>query len=185
MVAALACAVALLAAGCVGVIDREDFDDIVESRGGGVSNDLVLDAVAKVSERVGTGDLELTMLTITPGSRIVGLTVRDPVRRQNLDRYTYSGRDGIRDVAPVRVSEHDDLDAQSFAVSAVPALDDIETLADAALEALELTGEGHVVTISVMVVAGTLRVTVNVESDRSGGYVVFDAAGEVQEANRT
>ena len=38
-------AVVVSTAGCVGVTDREDFDAIVDSRGGGLSSDLVLAAI--------------------------------------------------------------------------------------------------------------------------------------------
>ena len=170
--------------GCVGVIDRDDFDLVVESRGGGFSNDLVADAAELVAERVGTDDLELTNLVVNPGSRLVVLTVRDPVVRENVDRYTLTGRDGIRDVSPVRVRADEDLDADTYRLSDIPALDDLEALSDAALEALSLD-EGHIESIQVLVVMGAPQVHVSVESPRAGGRVIFAPDGTVQGARRS
>lgn len=184
MIAAVACVLGVLATGCVGVIDREDFDRVVEERGGGVSNDLVADAVDLVAERVGVDDLELTNLVIDPGSRLVVLDVRDPEVRENLDRYTVTARDGITDVRPVRVSAGDDLDADTFRTSDVSVLDDLEGLSDTALAELGLE-DGHVETVQARVILGAPKVIVNVESPRSGGRVTFDGAGTVEEATRT
>lgn len=184
MAAVAALVVASLVSGCVGVTDREDFDAIVDARGGGLSSDLVTDAVAAVGARVGTHDPELTAITITPGSRVVVMSVRGPVRRDELDRYVYRARGGLGDPDPQQLGADDDLDAMSFRVSEVAAFERTEEMADAAFAALGFEGP-HVESIVASVVAGEVRVQMSIESDRARGWARFDSEGELVEAARS
>ena len=176
-------ALAAIASGCIGVVDRDEFDALVDSRGGGLSNDLVVDALARVSARVDTTDLELTELTVSPGSRTVVMTVRDPVRRDQLDRYVVSGS-AIREVAPVRVSADDDLDARAFRVSSAPVLFDLEAAGDRALDELGFEG-GHVESASVRVGQGEAQLSLSISSPRAQGFAIFGGDGALREARRT
>ncbi|QGG96488.1 hypothetical protein [Actinomarinicola tropica] len=175
---------ALAVSACVGVTDREDFDALVDARGGGVSSDLALDAIAAVETRVGTDDLEMTSLSINPGNRSVVLTVRDPAARQNLDRYVYRARGGLGEAEPVQVSARDDLDAQSFRSSELTALDDVEGLADAAVAALDLE-QASVESIVATVVQGEANLIVAVDSARARGSARFRGDGSLVEASRS
>ena len=177
----VAAALALLASACVGVIDREDFDALVDERGGGVSSDLAVDAIAAVADRTGVDDLEMTSMSINPGGRTVVLTVRDPVERRNLDRWLYRGRGGLGDPEPVQVSADDDLDAQTFRASDVPALSRSEELADAAFAALDLES-ASVESIVATVVQGEVNLILSVESPRARGNVRFAGDGTLIEA---
>jgi hypothetical protein len=176
-------ALAASATGCIGVIDRDEFDAMVDSRGGGLSNDLVIDALTRVAARVEAADLELTELTVSPGARVVVMTVRDPVRRDQLDRYVVSGS-AIRDVTPVRVGANDDVDAEAFRVSQVPVLVDLEAAGDRALAELDFEG-GHVESASVRVVQGAVQVSLSVSSPRAQGFATFEADGSLRAAQRT
>lgn len=175
---------ALVVSGCVGVTDRSDFDAVVDERGGGLSTDLVTDALDAVGARVGTDDLELTALSVTPGSRVVVMTVRDPVRRGDLDRYVYRARGGLDEPEPLQVSVDDDLDAMGFLVSEVPALGLTEAMADAAFAALGFDGP-HVESIVASVVGEEVWIQMSIESARARGSARFDAAGELIEAARS
>lgn len=177
---------AVLATGCVGVTDREDFDALVDSRGGGLSSDLVLSALDAAATEVGVApaELELTSITINPGSRNVVMTVRDPVQRGNLDRYLFSTRDGLGDPEPVQVRASDDLDAAAFRVGDVPALGRTEEMADAAFAALGFE-EPHVESITGSAVGGAVVVHMSVESARASGSARFGADGALIEAVRS
>lgn len=177
---------AVLAAGCVGVTDREDFDALVDSRGGGLSSDLVLAALDAAATEVGvpTAELELTSITINPGSRNVVMTVRDPVQRGNLDRYLYLARDGLGAPEPVQVSASDDLDAAAFLVGDVPALGRTEEMADAAFASLGFE-EPHVESITGSAVLGEVVFHMSIESARASGSARFGADGGLIEAARS
>lgn len=177
-------AVVLAGSACVGVIERDEFDALVDSRGGGVSSDLGLAAIDAVAARTGADDLEMTQLSINPGGRTVVLTARDPDARQNLDRWIYRARGGLADPEPVQVSVADDLDAQTFRASQLPALERIEELSDAAVAALELD-EASVESIVATVVQGSPVLLVSVDSPRARGTARFTGDGTLVEAARS
>lgn len=183
---ALALTVPLLA-GCVGSISRERFDEIVQERGGGVTTELLDGAIAALTDELGA-EPDLRHLTINPASRNVMLEVRDSLVRENVDNYLY--RDGnLGDPDPVRVSSTELLEGTTFRRSEVPALADLEALADAALAAFGFEG-GYVATINVdgrpepIAVPGPI-VMVNVSSPRADGVARFDANGTLVEAVRS
>ncbi|HSL56779.1 MAG TPA: hypothetical protein VK866_02955 [Acidimicrobiales bacterium] len=110
----------------MGSIDRGEFADVVRSRGGGLSGDLLVDAVQRVEDRVGapvlvrraTLDHLSVSLTVSTSDRpeesddwIVGGSVRGPLPASNLD---------------------DDQQRQWFTVSALDP-ETIETAIDAAV----------------------------------------------------
>lgn len=177
-------AVAVLAGGCVGVTDRDEFDAMIDARGGGATSDLGLEAIAAVAERIGAEDLEMTQLTINPGGRIVVIEARDPGERQNLDRWIYRSRGGLDDPEPVQVSAADDLDARTFRASQLPALARVEELSDATFAALELDA-ASVESIVGTVVQGSPILLLSVESPRARGAARFTGDGTLLEAARS
>ena len=84
----------------------------------------------------------------------------------------------------MQVSESDDLDADAFFVSEVPALFDIEALGDAAIEALGFD-DAHIESITATQVVGAPAIMVSVESPRARGLATFDGAGTLREARRS
>lgn len=172
---AVAVVVVLGATGCIGATDRSDFDAEIQRRGGGVTSELVTEPLARLRDAVGVDDPELLALSISPADRTVVFEVRDPRLRRNVDRYTSRGG-GLGAPDPVRISATDDLDTRSFRASELPALDELETVADAAIAALQFE-DGYVNSIDVGLSDGAPVLTVHVSSPRSQGVAVFDRSG--------
>lgn len=166
---------ALCATGCVGAVDRADFDAAMRSRGGGMTSALVRDGLAQLAARYGVADLQVTSVDVAPVETL-DVTVRNPARPDQLDRYTFDG-EWLSDASPVMVSALEDLDARAFRLGDVPALSRVEALVDDALAHTGFDG-GEVAGISVNRTEG-LWPAVMVESPRSRALVVFDAEGTV------
>ncbi|MBC2641961.1 MULTISPECIES: hypothetical protein [unclassified Rhodococcus (in: high G+C Gram-positive bacteria)] len=168
-------AVAMTATGCVGAVDRADFDTAMESRGGGMTTTLVGDGLAALAVRYGVDEVQVTSVNVAPVETL-DVTVRNPAKPDQLDRFTFDG-EWLSDPSPVMVSALEDLDARAFGIGDVPALGRVEALVD---DALAHTGfeEGHVTGIAVNRTEG-LWPTAMVESPRSRSLVVFDAEGAV------
>lgn len=172
--------IALVVSGCVGAVPRDEFDEMVAERGGGLVSALPVDAIDMLEESLGATDLAFEQITVTPASRSVGLTVQDPAQPANLDRYNvYEGELG--DPSPVQLSAEDDVGSRLFTLDEVPALTRLEELADVAVA--ELGMDGGVVT-SVTVRRGPEGATLrfSVESERARGSAVFAADGTLIEA---
>jgi hypothetical protein len=173
----------LLLAGCIGTVDRSEFDEEIQSRGGGFDQSLVIDAVDGVAAKVGTHDFEVTHLTASPESAVVTMEVRDPRNPDQLDDFTF--RNGsLESVEPVQVAATDELDAEAFPISEF-ALDSLNDMADEALDEYDTEG-GYVETVAFSGIAspeppgettGTVRITL--ESPRSSASAVFTPGGDL------
>ncbi|MEU0545763.1 hypothetical protein ABZ319_38405 [Nocardia sp. NPDC005978] len=197
----LVCASVLAAAGCVGAVDRADFEERMRARGGGLVSALPLGAISALSQRLGVPEVQATVLVLTaPDSanfRVVladqppqvtaflaehDLTSREAavwlrVRTdRRLDDYAYLyGTLGPGD--PVRVSAREDLDADSFTLNTVAGLSRIEEIVDTALARSELDG-AHVPVIVVARFDGDIRIVANVVSSRAEIIAEFDETGQ-------
>lgn len=170
------------AAGCIGTTDRDDFNRIIQDRGGGFTSDLPLDAVDAIAAEVGEDDFELRTISVTPSSETVVLEVRDPAVPENLDRYVVR-RGDVDTVEPIRLSASDDLDQQTFPVSSL-ALDRVEQMADAALA--DFDRDGYVTSLSASQVSeGEITFRLALESARSTASATFTAEGELIEVTRS
>lgn len=179
-VVAVALAMTLMAS-CVGTISRTEFREEVEARGGGLTVELVSDALREVSTSVGTDDFAIEYLTVSPVDAAVSMVVRDPVMPENLDSYAI--HDGtISGIDPIVVVPDEDLDARTFPVGSI-AVGRVEELADRALAELGGTG-AHVSTLSVSAPLGVPRIAIRVESPRATATVYFSASGEFEEVVR-
>ncbi len=186
MVAAVALTVlTLVATGCdIGTITRQDLEAKIQSRGGGLNQQLALDAAGTVGDRVGTRDFEITSMNITPGSATatatVTMRVRDPHNPNNLDDYTYrSGK--LDDPKPVQLSATDDIESQAFRVQSV-ALNKLNRMVDIALERYATEG-GYVTSVSISGVK-TPKIIVHLKSLRSTATATFDADGNLLSLER-
>ncbi len=175
----MAIAVALSATACIGAVDRAEFDADMRARGGGMTTAVVRDAMAALTLTYGVSELQVTSVDVGPVEAL-DVTVRNPARPDQLDRYTFDGQ-WLSEPTPVLVSARDDLDAQAFVVGDVPALGSVESLVDEALASTAFDG-GQVTGISVNRTEA-IRPTVMVESPRSRALVVFDADGAVAEVH--
>ncbi|MFC0451195.1 hypothetical protein [Rhodococcus jostii] len=139
-------AVALSVTGCVGAVDRADFDAAMQSRGGGMTTSLVRDGLAALSARYGVAEVQVTSVDVAPVETL-DVTVRNPAKPDQLDQYTFDG-EWLSDPSPVMVSALEDLDARAFRIGDVPALGRVEALVDDALAHSGVDG-GRVTGISV------------------------------------
>lgn len=142
MAATVAVGASVLALGaCVGSVARDDFDDEVRSRGGGLDGELVLDAVEAIEADLGEDGIQVRSVEVTAGQ--VTMQVQVPDDPEELDTYRYGssglhGGRGLSDPQPVsRGAGEPALDAQLFAPDAA-GLDRLGAMVDAALDAADL-----------------------------------------------
>lgn len=172
---------AFVSGGCVGTTERDDFNAIMQERGGGLTSELPLDAVAAVAAELGVDDFEARTVTVTPAVETAMLDVRDPAVPENVDRYVVR-RGAVESVEPIRLTASDDLDVETFPVSGL-ALDEIETMVDAALA--EFDPEGYVSSMTVSRLPDGVVIQLALESARSTGTARFTGEGELLEVSRT
>lgn len=179
----MATIVLVAVAGCVGTIDRDDFNRTIQERGGGFTSELALEAVDVVGRRLGADDPELRNLSLNPSVETVVLEVQDPDVPENLDRYVVR-EGGIDSVEPMQVSADQDVDAETFPASRV-AFDRIEEMVDAALA--EFGSEGaYVSSLNVSLWSeGQIVFYLGLESPRASGNALFDAEGQLIQVDRT
>ncbi|MFD9681076.1 hypothetical protein ACFWAD_14485 [Rhodococcus sp. NPDC059969] len=171
-IAALALTASSLS-GCIGAVDRMDFEGQMRGRGGGMTSDLVRNGFDSLAERYGVDAVSVTSVDISP-IETLGVTVRDPGKPSQLDRFSFDGVI-LGEPSPVQVSVTENLDARSFTLDQVPALANVEKLVDDALASSGID-EGEVTGISVGRTEA-IHASVMVESPRSQVLVVFDPDG--------
>ncbi|MFI7667273.1 hypothetical protein [Nocardia sp. NPDC049526] len=198
------CLVVLSAGGCVGAVERGDFEQGLRARGGGLVHGLTDSAVTAVRERLGAADFQANVILLTapnstqfrlvlsdqpdqvtrffsawpdPTARqaAVRLRVRDPDGSRRLDDYSFT-LGALSAPQPVRVSAFDDIDGEGFAVSEVPGLAHIEDIVDSALARSELA-DGQVTVIVVSRFGREIRIVANVTSPRTDMVAEFDRTG--------
>lgn len=176
--------VAVAASGCVGAIDRADFDEEVRRRGGGISAawvDESLTAAAEALSITSPDDLEFLTLTINGTSRSLTINARRGDRPDFIDSVTV--REGeVVAVTPIQDADELPLAALLVDVDETP-IDDVETLVDRALAEFD-EPDSFVTVISVSLDGTDASTTVQLSSARRTGSVVFDAAGNTVEVDR-
>ncbi|UAK31022.1 hypothetical protein K8O92_24645 [Nocardia asteroides] len=200
----LICLAVLGTSGCLGAVDRADFEQRIRARGGGLVNTLTRDAIAALTERLGTVDPQANVILLTaPNStqfRLVlhnqpnqvtrllterddlatreptlRLRIRHPGRAGQLDDYSFT-LGALGPAQPVRVSAFDDLDSEAFNLSEVTGLSQIEDIVDTARTRSGLP-DGQVNVIVVSRFGSEIRIVTNVVSPRSEMLAEFDSAG--------
>lgn len=180
-IAGLVAVLVLVVTGCVGTVTRAEFDAEIEARGGGFSQQQVIDAVDAVAAEVGTDDFQVTSIYVQPKDGAISLRVRNPERPDELD--TYSLRNGeIINVTPVRTTATTDLDADAFSPNDY-ALDELDQIAADALGVYETTG-GFVASLQFLRLPDPEQpgeranlIHVQLESPRSQALATFRADG--------
>jgi hypothetical protein len=180
----VAAVAALLVCGaCVGTVSRDEFQRVIQERGGGFTSDLPLDAVAAVTGELGVPDVELRQMTVTASTETVVLEVRDPADPANLDTYVVRGG-SIDSVEPVRLSAGDDLDRSTYPASSL-ALDRLDGMVDGALAEFG-EPDGYVASLTVLQLGeGDVVLQLGLESSRATAYARFTAGGELIEVTRS
>lgn len=200
----LLCAAVLGAGGCVGAVDRADFEQDLRAHGGGLVSTLVNDARTALNERLHTLSVQTTLVLLTApnssGFRLVlldqpnqvtrfmadnqdlnsrepavRLRVRDPEHPRQLDDYSFTAG-ALSSARPVRVSAVDDLETESFTLGEVTGLARVEQIVDAALAHSELT-DAHVSVIVASRFGTEIRIVANVVSPRAEMIAEFDQTG--------
>jgi hypothetical protein len=150
-------------------------------RGGGLTSDLPLDAVAAVADELDVDDFEIRSLSVSPLDTTVVLDVRDPAVPAHLDRFVVR-RGSVDDIEPIRLSADDDLDAQTFPVSGL-ALDETEAMVDAALA--DFDEGGYVSSLRADRQGDETAIVLALESPRATATATFTAGGELVAVTRT
>ncbi|WP_328393875.1 hypothetical protein [Nocardia sp. NBC_00416] len=189
--------------GCIGAVDRADFEDRIRTRGGGLVSALPQAAIAALAQRIGADDPEVNVILLTaPNSTqfrlvvnnqpaqvtdflagsdftarepTVRLRVRPPGLPRVLDDYSFTLGD-LSAPRPARVSSFDDLDGENFTISEVPGLSRIEDIAATARTRSEIA-DGQVTAILVSRFGRDIRIVANVASARSEAVAEFDRTG--------
>lgn len=175
--------------GCVGAVDRVDFDAEIRSRGGGVAVDWVQESLDAIAQEVGAPNvatLQVITLTITPSSFVTVVQARRSDRPDFVD--TVAALDGeVISVTPRQNADELPLDEITISAEDLP-LADIEVLVDDALAAFvadigddAVSGDAFVTLIQVSVIDSVHVVDVSVESVRRTGVVRFDVDGSLVE----
>ncbi|MEV4241262.1 MULTISPECIES: hypothetical protein [unclassified Nocardia] len=189
--------------GCIGAVDRADFEDQIRTRGGGLVSALPQAAIAALAQRIDASDPDVNVILLTaPNStqfRLVlnnqpaqvtnflagsDFTAREPTVRLRvrphglsrvMDDYSFTLGD-LSAPRPVRVSSFDDLDGENFTISEVPGLSRIEDIVDTARTRSEIP-DGQVTAIVVSRFGRDIRIVANVVSARSEVVAEFDRTG--------
>ncbi|WP_157762825.1 hypothetical protein [Nocardia yamanashiensis] len=200
----LMCLVVLGVSGCVGAVDRAEFEQRIRARGGGLVSALPRDAIAALAQRLGTADLQANVILFTaPDSAnfrlvlnnqpdqvtrflagrgdlatrepTVRLRIRPPEHPRELDDYSFT-LGNLSSAQPVRVSALDDIAGESFPLSEVTGLSNLESIVDTARSRSGLS-DGQVNAIVVSRFAGEIRIVTNVVSARTEMLAEFDRTG--------
>lgn len=204
--ALLALLIAATTTGCIGAVDRADFERTLRTRGGGLVSALPAAAFDALHRRLGVDDIQASVILFTtPDSSQARLTlidqppqlsryfsdhhdlvgqdtavrlrIRVPGRPDQQDDYTYI--DGaLHGPEPVHVSVRADLDRESFAVRDVSGLNALEQIVDTALDRTDVE-HGYVSAIVVNRIGTEIIITVNVASARTTMIAQFDQAGNM------
>ena len=188
----LGAAAALLAVGsftaCIGSQTREEFEEEMHLRGGGLSQRLVDDAVGAVEERLHVDELKLRSLDVSPGR--VAMEIQVPQSTEDLDSYGYGtsgmyGGGGLSGPEPVaRSFDEAALEAQVFTLEQA-GVDHLDDTVDAAVDEADLPG-GYATAADVVRLAGQPQpqTSVTVTNVRRTVTVVFAPDGTVTEVRR-
>ncbi|KAA8889190.1 hypothetical protein F3087_09520 [Nocardia colli] len=197
-------ALLLTTTGCIGAVDRADFDKVVQARGGGLVSALPAAAIDTLRQRLGVSDFRVGVIMLTapetrttrwgmleqppqvtrfsnenPGlftqDSAVHLRIQVPTRPEQQDDYTYANHT-LHDPRPVHVSAAEHPDTEMFDVSEVSGLLRLEEILDTALARTAVT-DGHVSAVIVSRLGDAIRISVTVTSPRTTMVADFDRAG--------
>jgi len=164
----------LVSAGCVGSVDREEFEAEIQERGGGISQDLAIEAVQALERELGTDEVEVLSMTIS--NEHVVAQVRSPEFPDDFDSYTFRGGDlsgpepvsnpgGAEDPSQLVFDPHD------------IELDELNDMVDQALEEADQR-DGYAETVVISRAGGGPPViSVSVTNDRQTESVNFGPDG--------
>lgn len=184
----MAGAVAFVLASCVGSVDQDEFNDEVRERGGGLSHDVIDDAVAMVAADQGIASVQLRSLSVMPGR--VALEARVPGSIEDVDAYTYGtsgmfGGEGLDGPEPVHTSPVDPPLESAVFTTEQAGIERFDDLVDQAIAEADLPGGyATAATIDRPEGRGQPQVEVSVTNARRTVMVRFAADGTLVEVTR-
>jgi hypothetical protein len=169
--------VAVVTTGCVGAIDRAEFETMINERGGGISGDMaerVLVEVASATDADDVDDLRVSSMTL--GVAAASVSVRPPDFPTESDTWTLPLDRDL--VGPNPNSDDDPEEAFSFPGSLVDA-ELIEGVVDDAVERSTIRSAWASGVILSADAPDTMIIRVSITNDRSDETFVYDAAGNL------
>jgi hypothetical protein len=166
--------------GCIGAIDRADFDAEVRARGGGVSSNWIDESLQAAATELGVTDpdqLQILTLSIDAQNRSLVVTARRGDRPEFVDTVAVRETE-VAGTTPLPDADDLPLDDLVTSLGTVP-IDRIDELSDTALESFG--PDAFVTGVTVERINGAPTITVSVGSERQTGEVLFDATGAVVE----
>ncbi|WP_405163975.1 hypothetical protein OG203_02300 [Nocardia sp. NBC_01499] len=188
--------------GCIGAVDRADFEKTIQARGGGLVSALPATAIDALRQRLGTTEIHASVIVLTAPeshsltmfdqppqlSRFLAdnpdlltqdtaahLRIQVPTHPDQQDDYTFANTT-LHGPTPVHVSAFDDPDSEMFDIREVPGLLRLEHVVDTALTQ-SAVDDGYVSSVVVNRVGPEILMTVNVSSPRTTVVAQFDRAG--------
>ncbi len=163
---------ALVVAGCGG-ISLTELDEEARSRGGGLGETLVLEAIEAIEEETGA-DVRFTSMTLSRDSLSIDVLV--PGQDDELDNWIYRSNGELFGPDPVSgVGTADELRPSLIDPDEV-ALDDLDEIIDEALARTDFSG-GYAQSVTILRHLEGIRITVSVTSPRDDAQVQFRADG--------
>ncbi|QBS38946.1 hypothetical protein DMB37_01270 [Nocardia sp. CS682] len=200
--AALGALLITVTTGCIGAVDRADFEKTIQARGGGLVSALPAAAMDTLRQRLGTTDIHTSVILLTaPESHsltvqarspqvnrllaenrnfaiqdsAIHVRIRVPGRPDQQDDYTFANGT-LHGPTPVHVSAFVDLDSETFDVRDVSGLLRLEEVVDTARTQTGVEN-GYVSSIVISRVDADLLMSVHVTSPRTTMVAQFDRAG--------
>lgn len=176
--------VAIALSGCIGAVDRSEFDAEVRRRGGGVTTDWIIESFDSVAVSVaGTSasDLVLMSFNVNTANRTVTAVARRVDRPDFVDVVIVRQGDVVS-TSPMQDADDLPLDDLTVPFTALP-MDRIESLTDRALEEFGEV-DGFASGILLQADAAGHYVTVKLESARQTADALFALDGTFRELER-
>ncbi|MFI6045021.1 hypothetical protein ACIA8C_25555 [Nocardia sp. NPDC051321] len=196
--------IAVTTTGCLGAVDRADFEKVIQARGGGLVSALPSAALDSLRQRLGATEIHASVIALTApasnGFRLSMLDQQPPVTRFLDENHNLAGQDPsahlriqvpthpdqqddytfangtLHGPTPVHVSAADNPDDEMFDVADVSGLLRLEDVLDTAIARAAVAG-GYVTSVVVNRIGSDVVMTVNVTSPRTTVVAQFDRAG--------
>ncbi|MFN8022578.1 MAG: hypothetical protein U0Q03_13710 [Acidimicrobiales bacterium] len=176
LVATFALGSVVVVAGCVGSIDRTEFDDLVHERGGGLSGDLVVAGLTAIADE--SDDPSVAVYSITLTSNTVSFSVQSPDFDDEVNGWTYLLNGDLLGPDP-----EPNIDSGGAPVTFDASAVDVEALEDSIDQAVEQTSVRRGWASSASLFAepgGGFELRVNITNDRADETFVFGSDGTLR-----
>ena len=165
--------VAGLAGACVGSVDREEFEREIQERGGGISQDLPIEAVAALENELDVDEVEVRSMTVS--NEHVVLVARSPEFPDEFDSFNYRADGFTGDPEPSQTAI-DDPEQQVYDPRDIE-LDQLDDMVDQAIDEADLRGYAQTVTITRPQPGEPPVIDVSVTNERGSVSVRFGPDG--------